>query len=343
MLLISLLLLSSVSFAQRLPQLLTKHAPETLRYISADGNTAYVKKNNGVLSLVQGYRSSDFITDQAFSDFLVTDSSSNVRITIEVIPNHHRALNINKLHKILVTKKGLDKPVEMGEGRYPQLHLSDEWISFYRPDSQQITLKNIITSKEYKIQLAKKSNPFYFPSYAMSSPSHFVYTDINDKGFAQLNLFDLSATKSQTLLKADQPGTFFEVCQADKYFAVGEFPYQGVQRGSRILSYQKNNSRPSGYSTLYNSSDADVGNLICASDSLYFIKTTSFDSQLITSKTEVAQISLASNKLELKSNLGNVTKLLQMDGRVLLPYRENLFVLEGSSDIEVDTLQKVQE
>lgn len=343
MLLISLLLLSSLSFAQKLPRLLTKHAPDTLRYISADGNTSYVKKNNGVLSLVVGYRNSDFISEETYSDFLVTDSASNVRIAIEVIPGHHRSLNINKLHKILVTRKGMDKPTEIGQGRYPQLHMGDEWISFYRPDSGQITLKNIITSKEFKITLSKKSNPFFFPSYVMSSSSHLVYSDINDSGFAQLNLFDLTASKSQTLLKADQPGTYFELCQNEQYFAVGEFPYPGIQRGSRILTYTKSGGKPAGYTTLYSSNDADLGNMVCAKDSVYFIKSTGFDSQLITHKTEAAKINLATKKLEVKSNLGGVSKLLQMDGRVLLPYRENLFVLEGSSDIGEDTLQKVQD
>ncbi len=339
MLLINLLLLSSLSYAQTLPQLLTKHAPETLRYISTDGNTSYVKKNNGVLGLVVGYRSSDFLSDKTYSDFLITDSPDKVRIAIEVIPEHHRELNINKLHQIFVTRLGQDKPTEVGKGRYPQLHLGDEWISYYRPDLRQIILKNIITAKEYKITLNKKSNPFFFPFYAMSSASHFVYSDINNKGFAQLNVFDLSTNKAQTLLRADQPGTFFEICQDKDYFAVGEFPYEGVQRGSRILHYPKRGTKPSGYTTLYSSRDADQGSMVCMKDYLYFVKTTNFDSTLISKKTEAAKISLANSKLEIKSNLENVSQIIRMDDRVLLPFRENLYVLEGNSNIEEDVLQ----
>lgn len=341
MLLISLLLLSSLSFAQRLPQLLTKHAPETLRYISADGNTAYVKKNNGVLGLVLGFRSSDFMSDQTYSDFLITDSFEKIRIAIEVIPEHQRVLNINKLHQIYVTRKGQDKPTEIGQGRYPQLHLGDEWISFYRPDQQQIILKNILTTKEYQIALNKKSNPFFFPFYAMSSSQYFVYSDINDQGLAQLYLFDLSTNRSQLLLRASQPGTFFEICQEKNYLAVGEFPYEGIQKGSRILTYPRSASKPTGYSTVYTANEADLGRMVCLKDSIYFVKTTSFDAKLVSKKTEAAKLHLADSKIEIKSNLENVTQLILMDGRVLLPYRENLFVLEGLSNIEKDTLQRI--
>lgn len=341
MLLISLLLISSFSYAQRLPELLTKHAPETLRYISADGNTAYVKKNNGVLGLVVGFRNSDFMADKTYSDFLVTDSHDGVRLSIEVIPEHHRELNINKVHQIFVTRRGQDKPTEIGFGRYPQLHLEDEWISFYNPQTQQITLKNVVTTKEYKITLSKKSNPFFFPTYAMNSSSHFVYTDINDRGMAVLNLFDLNTNKSSQMLKASQPGTFFEVCQHQNYFAVGEFPYEGIRRGSRILNYTKSPSRPSGFTTLYSSNDSDVGNMVCAKDAVYFVKTTSYDSALVTKKTEVARINLADSKLEIKTALENVTQLIRMDGRILVPFREKLYVVEGTSNIEVDTLQRI--
>lgn len=343
MLLISLILFSSLSFSKTLPELLTKHSPETLRYISSDGNIAYVKKNNGVLGLILGYRSSDFMSDATFSDFLITDSIDSVRIAIEVVPEHHRVFDINKLHKIYVTKIGQDKPIEIGMGRYPQLHQGDEWISYYRPDQQQITLRNIITSKEYKITLSKKSNPFFFPSYVMSSAAHFIYTDVNNKGFAQLNLLDLGTNKSQTLLRADQPGTSFETCQGKDYFAVGEFPYEGVQRGSRILNYPKRNTRATSFTTLYSSSDPDVGNMVCLKDAIYFIKTTGLDSNLVAKKTEAAKITLADSKLELKSQLSTVTQLIHMDGKVLMPYREKLYVLEGLSDIGSDTLRTPNE
>lgn len=340
MLLISFLLASSLSFAQKLPQLLTKHAPETLRYISSDGNIAYVKKNNGVLGLIVGYRSSDFMSDATYSDFLVTDSQDKVRIAIEVIPNHHRNMQINKNHKIYVTKLGMDKPTEVGVGRYPSLHQGDDWISFYKTDEQQIILKNVVTNKEYKIPLLKKSNPFFFPSYVMSTQVHFLYSDVDEKGYAQISLFDLSANKSRPLLKGDRPGTFFELCQNKNYFAVGEFPYEGIERGSRILHFPKDGNRPAGFTTIYQSGDADVGNMVCTDDSVYFIKTTSFDSVLVTKKTEAARVKLADSKLEIKTDLGYVSSLIRMDGRVLVPFREYLYVLEGVSNIESDVLRR---
>lgn len=340
MLLISLMLASSFSFAQKLPQLLTKHAPETLRYISSDGQIAYVKKNNGVLGLIIGYRSSDFMSDATYSDFLVTDSQDRVRVAIEVIPNHHRNYQINKNHKIFVTKFGMDKPTEIGEGRYPALHQGDDWISFYKTDSQQIILKNVVTQKEYKIPTNKKSNPFFFPSYVMSTQQHLLYSDIDEKGYAQLNVFDLGANKAKPLLRGERPGTFFDLCQHANYFAVGEFPYEGIERGSRILHFPKDGNRPSGYTTLYQSSEADLGNVACTKDSVYFVKTTGFDPILVTKKTEAARVKLSDSKLEIKSDLGYVSQLIRMDSRVLIPFRDQLFVLEGISNIETDTLRR---
>jgi hypothetical protein len=339
---ISLILSSVIANAQVLPGLLTKHAPETLRFITMDGRFAYVTKAAGVLGVVSGFRSTDFITDNSASGFIVTGSRFKQRVAIEIVPNFHTEMGLYKNHKIVVVPMGDSKVTEIGSGKNAKLHLQDEWITFFDPVKKAIHLQNVLTRKKFDISLSKKANPFFIPEVEMVNSSTVVYTDVNEIGLSALISYNLVSQKSSIVYKATQTGTRLEVCQNEGYLSFGEFPYEGVTRGAKIMHLSVLPSAGvnlAGYTTLYSSVDQDLGNMLCLKDSVYFIKTIGQDPVLQTKTTEVARVDLKSAKLTFKTSMGNVTQIINMDDRILIPHRGEFLVLEGTSNLGVDTLQ----
>ena len=337
---ISLIFLVLNIHAAELPRFLTKHAPETLRYISMDGRYAYIQKKPGVLSVVSSFRSVDFLTDTGNSSFSVKASRSKQRLAIEAIPNAHDEYNLIKNNRIFVVDYGNSVAREVGLGRSPKLHLKDEWISFYNGYSRTLHLQNLVTQKKFDIRLSPKSNPFFIPEVEMVSSTTLVYTDINEAGIAAVVTYNLSNQTSSINYRASQTATRLELCSNDSYIAIGEFPYDGVSRGSKILHIKTTSGvNLSGYTTVYSSVEQDVGNIVCLPESIYFVKTLNQNKELNLKVTEAVKLDLRSNEIQAKSNLKYVAQLIEMDGRVLIPLRGELYVLEGQNNLGEDVLR----
>ena len=340
MLWISLFLMAFTTFAVELPRFLTKHSPETLRYISMDGRYAYVQKKPGVLGLVSSFRSVDFLADSNSNDFLVKSSRYKLRLAIESIPNAHNELSLVKNHKVFVVDYGNSVAREVGLGRGSRLHLRDEWISYYNIIDKVIHIVNLITQKKYEIKLSRKGNPFFIPDVEMVSQRSILYTDINENGYSALVGFDLTTSKSNIIYKSSQTATRLELCQSGDYLGMGEFPYDGVVRGSKIQYVKLSDVvNLAGFTTLYNSIEQDVGNMICLPESIYFVKTMNQDKDLNYKVTEAVKLEIKTQNIEAKTNLKHVSQIVEMDGRVLIPLRGEFFVLEGKNNLAEDVLK----
>jgi hypothetical protein len=328
--------------AAELPRFLTKHSSETLRFISMDGRYAYVQKKPGVLGLVSSFRSIDFLTDANANNFLVRGSRFKNRLTIESVPNAHDELSLVKNHKIFVMDYGNSITREIGIGRGAKLHLQDEWITYYNIVDKVIHVENLLTQKKFSIKVSAKANPFFIPEVEMVSQSSILYTDINENGYAALVGYNLATLKSNITYKSSQTATRLELCQSENYLGMGEFPYDGVNRGSKIqyikLTEQVNLA---GFTTLYSSVEQDVGNMICLPNNIYFIKTMNQDKVLNYKVTEAVKLEIATQNIEARSSLKHVTQLLEMDGRVLIPLRGQFLVLEGKNNLSEDILKSV--
>jgi hypothetical protein len=340
--LLCLFALSGLHAMGPLPKLLTKHSSETLRFITMDGRYAYIQKKPGVLALVSSFRSTDFISDSSFSDFIVSGSRYRQRLAIEVIPLNHTEYNLLKNHKILVVSFGQSQPKEIGTGRGAKLHLQDEWITYFDSYEKILHIQNVITQRKYKLALQSKSNPFYIPEVEMISSDTVVYTDVNEAGHAAVISYNLNTKKSTVIYKAPQNGTRIELCQNQGYLALGEFPYEGVTRGSQILQIKlSEQTNLSGYTSIYSSTDQDLGSMVCLEKSIYFIKTTNQDRKLTIKNTEAVKLDLESFKTEVKSQMGNISHILVMDERVIIPLRGDFYVLEGVSNLSNDILKSI--
>lgn len=337
---ISLLLLSFNLLAKELPKFLTKHSTESIRFITLDGRYAYVQKRQGVLGLVSSFRSVDFISEHSQSDFIIKDSRFKQRLAIEIIPNEQKEFNLIKNHKIVVVDWGKTQTREVGFGRVSKLHLEDEWISFYNPLEKVISLKNILTQRQYQIKISSKTSPYFFPEVEMISADTVVYTDTNEKGYIALIQYNLVTQKSNVLYKSSQNGTRLELCQDKGYMAIGEFPFDDIARSSKILQIKlTGTTNLAGYSTIYSSTDSDLGNMICLENSIYFIKTLVHLKKINSKQTEAVKLDLKTTLVSTVTDLGTVTQLLAMDGRILVPFRGDYHVLEGAANLTDDKLK----
>jgi hypothetical protein len=292
------------------------------------------------MGLVSSFRSIDFLSEPSTTDFIMHGSSAQNRLIIESIPFQHNENNLMKMNKIMVLDLGDTVTKEMGTGVNAKLHRQDEWISFYRPEDRTITVKNVVTLKTYEINLSFKISPFFWPEVEMVNSETVVYTDINDKGMAALVQKDLKTKKATVIYKSPLTGTRLELCQAKDYLAVGEFPYEGVTRGSSISTIKLTGGvNLSGLSNIYKSVDQDIGNIVCLDKSMYFVKTMQQDKITFTKTTEAVKLNLDSGKLEVKTDLQAVAQLIHMDDRVLVPFRGDFFVLEGQSNLSTDILK----
>ena len=330
----------STSFSKELPKLLTKHSMESIRFISGDGRYTYVEKRPGVMGLVSSFRSVDFLSEPSTTNFIMSGSRFQTRLALEAIPFHHNDNNLMKMNKIMVIDWGDTVTKDMGEGVNAKLHRQDEWISFYRPEDRTIILKNVVTLKTYEIKLSFKTSPYFWPEVEMVNSDTVVYTDISERGNAALVQQNLVTKKAIVIYKSPVTATRLEICQAKDYLGVGEFPYEGVSRGSSISTIKlAGGVNLSGLSNIYKSVEQDVGNMVCLDASMYFVKTMQQDKKTFSKLTEAVKLDLAPGKLEVKTEMQAVAQLIHMDDRVLVPFRGDFFVLEGQSNLSTDVLK----
>ena len=321
-------------------KLLTKHAVDAIRYIDGDGRVAYVRKRPGVLGIVSSFRSEEFVTDTPQSDFLVTATPMKRKVIVEVIKNQHTAFNVMRSNKLMMFNWGETKGKEVGSGMATRLHMSDEWLSFFQPEKKSIIIRNVVTEKEYEIRLSPKANPYFIPDVAMIASDLVVYTDINDQGLAAVISYNLLSKKSEIIYKSSQNGTRMELCQSETYLGIGEFPYEGVNRGSKILQLPVLSTfNLGGFTTVYESTEQDIGNIVCQDDGIYFIKTMNQNQELGLKITEAVKVNIKNSQVIQKTNLETITQLINMDGRVLVPHRGAFYVLEGEYNLSSETLK----
>jgi hypothetical protein len=341
MLWINLIFIFSLNAAE-LPMFLTKQSSDSLRYISHDGRITYLQKKPGLLALLNDFKSTDVLNEKHNNDFRIHGSYVKKRLIIESISDSLTSLNFLKNHDIFVVDYGNFQLRKIGQGQKPKLHLDDEWISYFDLTKKTIHIQNLISDKKYEIKPKQQLNPYFIPDIQMIHPQSIVYSDINESGHSAIVSFNLITENSTVLYKSPQKGTKIEICKTKDYVGIGEFPYEGLLRNSRIQMSKISESEDlGGFTTLYESVNSDHGNMICLQDYIYFIKTTDQNSEINHRTSEAAKIYLKDKKIEILSNLKNVSQIIEMDGRVMIPFRGEFYVLEGNSDLREDKLKSI--
>ncbi len=325
-----------------LPKFAAKQSLENIRFMTQDGRYTYSQKRSGALSMATSFKAVDVLMHPPGTNYAISSSEARKKVAIEVEVNWHQDLDLNKINDIMVGPIGSAQLSKIGRGRIPKLHLDDEWLTWYDPKEKLIHVQMLRTpERHHVIRLGKKNNSYFFPEVVMINPETVLYTDVNDKGVSALLAWNMVDKKMTVVRKSEVAGTRLELCRRENMMVLGEFSYDDVNKGTTIM-VQAWRDAPSlgGFTTVYRVSDNDLGQMICASGNrLWFVKTMSEDRRLNTRQTEATLMELPSGKITVKSDLEHVSNLVDMDGRILIPMREDVYVLEGNAGSSSDTLR----
>jgi hypothetical protein len=334
--------ISQASFAKsQLPTLATKQEINNLRFISSDGKVSYFQNSSGKLMLTSNLKNFDLISAEDYAHYSVIVSPSKKYIGIEQDTSYNMNFNLSKENTIYISVYGDGKVKKIGNGNRPMLHLNDQYLSYYNYKTREITiLKTQNLEKLTTIVLKNELNPFFTPVTVMLSPDIVLYSDVNKDGFQALMKLEIPKNEITPFYKSKSAGTKIESCRFEKSLIVGEFSYPNINRGSSISSFPIDDGKIGEVKLLYSSSLNDIGNLICLSpDSLYFIKSFFEDQYINYNKTDVASINLQSGQVEIRSDLLKTTQIYEMDQRVLIPLNDQLYVVTGETNLNLDKLK----
>ena len=335
------LMYSSFLLAQNLPELKTKQSLDNIRLISNEGKFTYYQQRSGHLNMSTNYSNKVVMKNPKGTFYLLTSTEERKRITIEVFKDYHKNLDFYSLNEIFTIPFGKTNPKKVGIGKLPKLHVKDNWITFFNPLERKIYIKNLLANAApLSIKLKNKVNPYFIPEAVMPTPDTILYTDINDQGYMALQMYTLSDKKFKTVYKSKFTGIRLDFCRLNDDIFVGEFSYDGVNRGSSIIKIPIfNNKNFKNSTTIYQSELPDIGHLTCSGSSIFFIKTTKYNPKINARNSEAVEIDLSSDKVKTLTSLNYVTNILNMDGMILVPFRHHYYVAKGKSLLNEDALK----
>lgn len=340
MLFISLMSLFLSSYATAQEELLTKQSIHKIRYISDDGKVTYYQKNSGELQMSTNYNFKNILKLSPHTQYLVSSSPTQSRVAISANENFYNMLNFRKDQRIFTTKLGdTDPPTEVGRGVFPQLHLKDTWISFFENKTFSYVFKSFNPSlPERRIKLNFHHSKYFTPQAYLLNLNNAIYIDHNDQDRFGVFLYSFIENKFELIYKAKKPGKRIQLCLEDNTLIIGEFPIISDYGGSYIVSINLYKGKLSKYTPLYSSNLPDIGNMICANNRIYFIKTLKENKRLNLKQTEVVSINPKSLKIKTLSKLKYVTHIFKMNNKIITNFRGKYHILEGSNDLANDQI-----
>jgi hypothetical protein len=323
-----------------LPELKTKQALDNIRLISNDGKYTYYQQNSGELQMATNYDNKLVIQSSKGTQYLLSSTADRKKIVAEVIKDFHKQLNFFEINDIYLIDYGATKNSFVAKGKNAKLHLKDNFLSFYNPKSKAISIKNLVTdSKPLEIKLNNIVNPYFTPEVIMPTPDTVLYTDINQQGHMAIQMYTLSDKKFSIVYKSKFPSMRLDFCKIKETIVVGEFSYDGINRGSSIVQIPLyNNQNFANLTTLYQSELPDLGHLTCLENEFYFIKATEYNEKINLTLSEAAVFDLANKTVKILTSLEYVTNIVAMDGTILIPFRNKYYVAKGDNLLNKDEL-----
>ncbi|MBL6988860.1 MAG: hypothetical protein ISR65_03745 [Bacteriovoracaceae bacterium] len=325
----------------RLPVLVTKQSIQHLRLVTIDGKfTYYQQQSTGKLLLSTNYSVDPVLQASAGTNYRLISSPTRRKILISMNERFFDFIGFRLPKKIYEIDFGKSTPMQIGEGLFPMIHLEDHWASFYNAQSRILTFKGIINrASKFQVKLVNVVNPYFIPQRVMLSDNKVVYTDVNKEGLQGVITFERSVKKTDVLKKQTSVSTKIELCLSNGKLFIGEFGLGNQDLGSTISYYVvKKDDTLVGPQLIYKSKKNDIGNIKCQAeqDMLYFVQNQRLDSGL--NRSEVVSLNLA-KKYEIKtlSDLRFASQIVNMDGRLLIPYLEKYYILLGKNNLADDS------
>lgn len=340
----TLLFLISFSVQARvdLPEFITKQSTNKIRYISSDGKVTYYVRGSGALQLSTNYSFSSIIKSNKYTDYQVEVGNQRKYVAVLKDESPNRKINHQKDLPILLVAYGKDSKAPLiANGRNPKFHLKDTWLSYYKFSDNSLNFFNIRNPKaSKKRRMRKKFSPFFEPEVLMLTRNDYLHTDISHKGYMAIIMSSTIEKKEKIIYKTKSPANRLEFCMIKDSLYVGEFPHNSVIANSTILKIDLyNNENFNKTEVLYSSPLADIGNMLCINQSIFFIKTLKYESELNLKETEAAKLDLTSKTLKVLTKFKYATQLTQMDKLVLLPIKDKIYILEGNANLLDDGIK----
>lgn len=338
MVLISVILqiLINQSFAanSKLPILATKQSVNNIRFLSSQGKFTYYQRRSGSLLLSTNYKVSELLSAKKGTSYEMVSSPNKKRILITQNKNFHEFLSIRNPKTIYSVDYGEVKTKEIGKGISPAIHLNDTWASFYDSYKRTLFFQNINSeSLKFSIKLSNKKNPYFIPQSLMIGSDLILYTDVNKNGFPGVIKYDRKNNKFFPIHKLPSQTTKIEICKYKDSILIGEFGLDTTEKTSIISMLPSINTPIEERVILYESTKNDIGNMVCdiKGEFIYFIKNVTSDSGKLL--YEAARLNVKSKKIDIISDVSFAHQIINMDGKLLLPYQGKFYVLLGEDNM----------
>ncbi|MCY4643606.1 MAG: hypothetical protein OXB88_03220, partial [Bacteriovoracales bacterium] len=326
---------------KKLRPLISKQTPGKMRYVGLDGKISFYQKRNGSLALATNFKVSQIMKGPIGTYYFVvsgTEKNKFLLLKNESFLTSHSINNVFDLYTFNLKKSSTKY---LGKGLAPRMHLFDTWATYYNPHHKKIYIKSLVNSiLDFTLDLNSANDPFFIPEILIIDNDRVLFTDVNKKGHAHIFLFTRSHKKITPFYYPSQAGKKIELCMIDNHLYVGEFSLGGIGGGSQITEIKLNDSLD--YSKgriIYESKLADFGNLICYSKPkrLYFIKVSRSGGKYYESFSDVVELNPKTTKVKYISNEKNVTQVIEMDRRILIPHNGDFLIAKGEQ-LEDDSL-----
>ena len=338
--LLLILLFTFKAFANMPPILSTKQDITNMRFLSSDGKFTYYQRRSGDLLLSTNYEVKETLKGAAGSNYEIVASMARRKLIVVQDEHYHTLYGLRFAKPIYGLDWGDNAPTKIGEGVAPALHLDDSIVSIFNPSKKTISFYNFSGSElNFSIQTYNSANPYLVPYVIMPNEKTVLFTDLNSQGIPGVIAFDKVSKKMRTIAKAGTINSKFELCLGKNEIFIGQFAIGPYGKGSSIISIPRTDSTMNTKTPLYESKAGDLGNMICdiENDRLFFIKNTT-DSSL-KEKFEVAALSIKDKKIAILTTFDHVTQIINLDGKLLVPFQGKHYILIGENNLGLDQLK----
>lgn len=148
--------------AQEVQILKSKQEINNIRFMQkSDEFIYYSLPTQGNLHINKGFLDSKVTSSSPYTHYNLYASSNKKKIIVEADSQHFINQNIWTNNKLSILEFGGKTASDLGEGRFPLLHLNDLWISFVDFNLRKIDFKNIQSHEVSTYPLSQLFEPFF--------------------------------------------------------------------------------------------------------------------------------------------------------------------------------------
>ena len=223
------------------------------------------------------YKSIQLLTGNRTTQFKVITGNLEKRYLLTRDPQYYGLLNMNKSHEIysLIPSKEKNIPEFIDEGMNPQLHLGEDWMSYFKSSKNKLIIKKLSFPQktiEVKIHI-DRADAFFVPEAALLAPNKYLYTDMNKNGEIAIVLVENKTPK--VIKKFSSIHNRIQFCENKEKLFIGSFNSSKKSPSSIIYTFTKKDfSSIKKEQIIYQSTKNDIGHINCQFDAnkIFFLK-----------------------------------------------------------------------